>query len=558
MAPPGVTEPVGMTDTQIATFQSPVSINGVMTRRTKAAKLPAGVAPFATSEMYKGPQHGKPAAKRWDHYFTEEARTRKASALKDTAKYLANPGLISLGGGLPSSQYFPVERIDFKVPTPPGFSEAETTEKGMVLSGGKYDIREGKSLYDLHVCLNYGQGVGSAQLLRFITEHTELVHNPPYRDWQCACSVGSTSALEMAYRIFLNRGDFLITEQFTFSSAVETCRPMGVRAVGIEMDTGGMIPSALESVLANWDATARGGPKPKLMYTIPTGSNPTGSTLSVERRREIYRVCQKHNVYILEDEPYYFLQMQPYTAGQGAAVDGAAPASHAEFLKSLVPSYLTLDVDGRVMRLDSFSKVISPGSRVGWITASQQVIERFVRHSELSTQNPSGISQLFLYKLLDEGWGHAGYLDWLVNLRLEYTRRRNVMLAACEAHLPSAIATWEPPMAGMFHWIQVRWQKHPLSTTMALPDLEHRIFERAVAKGVLVVKGSFFLAEGGQATPEQGLFFRATYAAADEHSIVEAIRRFGEALTEEFAVPEADKGQEKSNGLAARSNGTAQ
>jgi len=118
--------------------------------------------------------------------------------------------------------------------------------------------------------------------------------------------------------------------------------------------------------------------------------------------------------------------MQPYTGPDAPAAP--LPATNEDFLKTLIPTYLSMDVDGRVMRMDSFSKVIAPGTRVGWITASEQIIERFVRHNECSNQNPSGISQLVLYKILDESWGHDGYLQWLINLRLQYTNRRDVCL----------------------------------------------------------------------------------------------------------------------------------
>lgn len=109
-----------------------------------------------------------------------------------------------------------------------------------------------------------------------------------------------------------------------------------------------------------------------------------------------------------------------------------------------------MDIDGRVMRLDSFSKVIALGSRVGWITASEQIVKRFVWHSEVSTQNPSGISQLVVFKLLDEAWGLEGYLDWLVHLRMEYTKRRDNICHACEKYVPRKIASWTTPAAGMF------------------------------------------------------------------------------------------------------------
>ena len=248
--------------------------------------------------------------------------------------------------------------------------------------------------------------------------------------------------------MFTTRGEFILSEEYTFTTAIETAIPMGVRVVGIKMDEEGLLPSSMDDILSNWDEQARGAPKPWLLYTVPSGQNPTGATQSEDRRHDIYRCAQKHDLYILEDEPYYYLQMQPYTGPN--APDVPAPASHEEFLKALVPSLLSMDVDGRVMRMDSFSKVIAPGTRVGWITASEQVVERFVRHHGLSTQNPSGISQLVLFKLLDETWGHAGYMDWLINLRLEYTKRRDIICYACEKFLPREVASWSPPAAGMF------------------------------------------------------------------------------------------------------------
>ena len=379
----------------------------------------------------------------------QESQSRGGSSLKGAAQYLSKPGIISLGGGLPSSEYFPFEEVDIKVPTVPHFSEGETRENGTVLRAGKHDLRDEKSIVDISVLFNYGQGHGSAQLLRWITEHTELVHAPPYADWECTMTVGSTSALDMTLRMFTTRGDYIISEEYTFATAVETAAPLGVKVAGVKMDEQGLLPEALDRLLSTWDPSKRDGArKPFLLYTVPSGQNPTGATQGAERRRQIYRVAQKHDLYIMEDEPYYFLQMQPYTGQNGP--DVPPPSSHEAFLKSLVPSYLSMDVDGRVMRMDSFSKVVSPGSRVGWITASEQVVERYKVHADVSTQGPSGMSQLMLFKLLDEHWGHGGYLDWLIFIRMEYTKRRDVILGACEKYLPRDIVSWQPPMAGMF------------------------------------------------------------------------------------------------------------
>lgn len=280
--------------------------------------------------------------------------------------------------------------------------------------------------------------------------HTkQIVHHPPYQDWQCTMSIGTTSAIDFAYRMFTTRGEYILTEEFTFPSAVEAAHPLGLKCIGIKMDAGGLLPSHMDSILTNWDPAAHGGaPKPWLLYTVPTGQNPTGATQSEQRRRDVYRVAQKHDIFILEDEPYYFLQMQPYTGPSQPSPP--PPSSHEEFLNSLVPSFLSLDVDGRVMRMDSFSKVIAPGSRLGWITASAQIVERYIRHSELSTQNPSGMSQIVLYKLLEDTWGHGGYFDWLIHIRMQYTRRRNNICHACEKFLPRQVASWKEPDAGMF------------------------------------------------------------------------------------------------------------
>lgn len=533
MVPPTALDVQSTTDAQIATFSDKLSVNGVPARRSKAPRMPGGIAAHCSSDMFKTPGHGKPKAKRWDHRLSEESLARKPSSLKKAAKYLTKPGLISLGGGLPSSQYFPIDHIDIKVPVPPHFSEQETKDYGVVKRAGKHDIADGTSIYDIHVALNYGQSTGSAQILRFITEHTEVVHHPPYQDWQCCVTGGSTSALDMAYRMFCTRGDYILTEEYTFSTAAETARPMGVQCIGVQMDEQGLLPSHLDSVVSNWDSAAHNGaPRPWLLYTVPSGQNPTGATQSKQRRKEIYRLAQKHDLYIIEDEPYFFLQMQPYTGPN--APDVPPPSSHSAFIDALVPSLLSMDIDGRVIRLDSFSKLIAPGMRLGWITASEQIVERFVRHGEVSTQNPSGPSQLIMFKLLEETWGHAGYLDWLVHIRLEYTKRRDNICYACEKHLPKQIASWNPPMAGMFHWIKIDWQKHPLKEKKLLLEIEDEIFLAAIDKGTLTSKGSWFRAETGN--PGDGMFFRTTFAAAPADQVDEAIERFGAALRAVFQL----------------------
>ncbi|KAJ5776621.1 uncharacterized protein N7511_001632 [Penicillium nucicola] len=525
---------VGVTDTSAVPVPDPLTVNGIPAWRAKTAKVPTGVAAACNSDMFKSPIcYTKPKAKRFDHRFSLEAKSRKASTLKTAAQYLKNPGLISLGGGLPSPEYFPFEHFDMKVPTAPGFSPEATRESGTVLHAGKHDIKEGSSTYDLEIALNYGQATGAAPLLRFVTEHTELIHRPPYSDWQCTLTAGSTYAWDTTLRLLCERGDYIIMEEYTFASAAETAFPLGLKAVGVAMDEQGLLPESMDDILSNWDEKARGARKPFVLYTIPTGQNPTGATQSAERRRAVYKVAQKHDVIIVEDEPYYFLQMQPYVGEDAQSVP--PPATHEDFIDSLTPSYLSMDVDGRVVRLESFSKVISPGSRVGWIVASDQIIERFIRNFETSSQNPSGIAQIALFKLLDEHWGHSGYLDWLINLRMSYTARRDSLVHACEKHLPREIAHWVAPAAGMFHWIEVDWHKHPgLKAGKTHAQIEEEIFLSSVEAGVLLSRGSWFKPDHD--TVEEKMFFRATFAAASSEKIDEAISRFAGSLRAQFGL----------------------
>lgn len=542
-----------------------------------------GVASFSSAEMFKSETAlAKPKASKsfYDSHLTAEAKARKSSSLKGAMKFF-NAETISLCGGLPSSDYFPFEELAFEVPRSPEFLPNRTA----MTRSRKYDVKDDKSAFDLSIALNYGQSMGPPQLMRYLAEHTEIVHHPPYSDWEICLTQGSTSALDIALRMFCARGDALLTEEYSFSSAIETALPMGLVPVGIKMDGKGLCAKDLEFVLKNWDQGEMlgqrkygGAPRPRVLYTVPTGQNPTGATQSEERRRAILSICEEFDVFILEDEPYYFLQMEQYeskvnTNGHinGDGLNGHREVEHESaadlkaFIDGLVPSYLSLSKTGNVMRLDSFSKIIAPGSRTGWVTGPADLIERFIRASEVSAQNPSGFSMVALYKLLEEEWGHEGFLRWLLNLRSEYSHRRDGIVEACEMHLPTDVVKFEAPMAGMFHWLRVDGSQHPEWKTRAsslkteaeksafLIELEEKIFRAAAANNVLIARGSWFRAEKDNKLAEETvaegrpeafsaekcdatIYFRMTFAAAPGDKIAEAVRRFGETLRREFGT----------------------
>jgi aromatic amino acid aminotransferase I / 2-aminoadipate transaminase len=521
-------------------------VEDVAQLRSRSQPLPTNVAASTNSNMYKSPACFRyPKSKAWDHRFTRETASRGPSRLRQLATVSANPGLITLGSGRPSSEYFPFEQLNIKIPKAPFFLGPEATENGVTITTGKYDMLEGKSSYDLAISMNYSHGAGSAQLLRFVTEHTEIVHHPLYSDWECCLTAGSTSGLDMVYRMFCNPGDHILMEEYTYSGALEGAHPLGLKIIGVKMDSDGLLPSDLDFVLSNWDKSPGAPQKPFLLYTIPTGQNPTGASQSLDRRREIYAVAEKHDLYIVEDDPYYFLQLEEYDAAlpqEIGRLPGFEPEPTEAFLSQLLPSYLSLDTSGRVLRLDSTAKTLAPGLRCGWMTASSQVVQRFLYHQDVSTVQPSGASQLIMYKVVDEAWGHKGFLQWLMFLRYDYTRRRNIMLSACEQYLPREVCTWDIPRAGMFHWIELKWQEHPVMKRACRTyrteeanrrALEERIFRTAVRKGVLYCQGSWFRAEN---TLDDRMFLRTTFSAAPLDKVREAIERLGSALKEEFEL----------------------
>lgn len=473
-----------------------------------------------------------PLAKDLSHHLSVEAKSRQPSQLKVAFKHFHDPNIISLGGGLPLPELFPFNSIEvdsLSAPFAKGIHVVpDSDEELLKIHIAKADAGKFADI-PLSVSLQYGTSAGAPELVDFIKEHTRTVHSPQYQDWDLIITAGNTHGWDSTIRTFTNRGDTILAEQFTFSSASECARANGLNIVPVEVDLEGIVPEALEKQLANWT-----GPLPKLLYSIPTGQNPTGGTLSTERRRAVYKLAQKYDFIIVEDEPYYFLQMEAYTTDKSARE--SKPLSHDAFLKSLVKSYLSIDTEGRVVRLDSFSKVLAPGSRLGWIVANSAFSERFLRQHEVTVQVASGFSQSIVNGLLQR-WGQEGYIDWLIGLRKSYTAKRDAALDAVERFIPKEIAEWIAPSAGMFFWIKVDGSKHPdFSKHSGNTDaLELTVYEHGIASGILMIPGHWFLIRNaGQPDDSTSLYFRGTFASVSEEKLAEGLSLFGKVLREEF------------------------
>jgi DNA-binding transcriptional MocR family regulator len=493
--------------------------------------LPGGSAPYTISSDFKlWPKDTRSKAVRWNHRLSLNCLLQKSSPFK-SANRGSGINAISLGTARPAPEFYPWDEVVLKCGQSfSGDANSNSDRKVMACVRGEAE-------YSLDVALNYGSSIGSPQVLRYVTEHIEIIHDPQYDDWECCLTCGNTSALDIALRIFCNPGDAVLVEQYTYPMAQTTIGAQGLHTVAVEMDEFGLVPSDLNYKLETWDNTS---PKPFVLYMIPTGQNPSGITQSADRRREIYEIAVKHDLFILEDDPYYFLQIDQTTHATGPP---QPPSSRLDdYLSLLPPSYLSLDVSGRVLRMDSTSKMLAPGLRGGWITGCSQIIEKFVSYSEVGVLCPSGPTQVMLYKLLDQTWGHEGFIRWLESLSQRYGSRLDTMLRACDQHLPKGICTWRAPTAGMFLWIRIDATRHPIYNSAADEEhiacacshIENRIFIRSQENGVIISKGSWFNAGGYYGDHSHAIYLRLTFAAAPAAVLASAVHAFAEAVLSEF------------------------
>jgi DNA-binding transcriptional MocR family regulator len=297
--------------------------------------------------------------------------------------------------------------------------------------------------------------------------------------------------------------------------------------------------------------------------------------LSIKRRQAIYALCQKYDVIIVEDDPYWYLQFPSSLKSTSTTSPTPIKSSSFAFLDSLIPSYLSIDVDGRVVRLDTFSKTVAPGCRLGWITAQPAMIERLLRITETSTQQPSGFVQSMVAELLigptkggqgsggakdGSGWDLQGWVRWLEGLRGEYERRMTTMsdildkgkikikngrrksltklmgeLSTSDDDLEdwSVIQTmsmydFPRPQGGMFLWITMAFHTHPLAGSVLGPRLAQALWVLWTTEPyrVLVSPGTMF-SPSDEIREEHGWkCFRLCFAAAPKAELANISRRF--------------------------------
>lgn len=564
----------------------------------------------------------RPPPKDLSHHLSRNAKNRLPSSIKQFYKYFQIPGIGQLAGGLPNQYYFPFDTLEAKVarperwePTPnkpvdpPIATSSHTTNSPLNQPQSSLKVPHTSKAQnplkkiDLASALQYGQAQGYPPLYYFIRQFTQenLHPNCPYKGGpEVLLTCGSTDGFSKVLAALSNEWseekdwvrdrEGLLVEEFCYMNAIQAARPRGLNIASVKIDSQGMLaegPGGLRDVLENWDY--KKGKRPHLMYTVTMGHNPTSGVLSLQRRRELYALCSKYDVIIAEDDPYWYLQFPSSTAGSPLDAGNTKPSewksSGYDFLDSLVPSYVSIDTDGRVLRLDTFSKTVAPGCRLGWITGQPELIERILRITETSTQQPSGFVQAMIAELLigpqpgdadpgkgpdhGKGWSTAGWVRWLEGLRGNYERRMNDMCRTLDSGRElvksgrrnsmsdlslesddewavvekTTAYSFDWPVGGMFVWIKMHLENHPLFNRVSGPRLSRALWVFLTTKPylVLVSPGLIFSPTDEIRNKDGWKFYRLCFAACDEKEIEPISKRFVDAVTDFWRIKSVRK-----------------
>jgi 2-aminoadipate transaminase len=400
---------------------------------------------------------------RYAGLFAQRAQAMKSSAMRDLMAVTARPEIISLAGGLPDTSTFPAE--DF----------AALMARVAVDASAK--------------ALQYGPTEGLDEVKDCIVE-VMAAEGMDVDPEDLLVTTGGQQVIDLVCKTLLDPGDVVVAEAPTYPGAVPVFVSYQADVVQIEMDDHGMRTDVLVAELERLD---REGRVPKFIYTVPSFQNPAGVTLSLERRRELVRIAHERELLVLEDNPYGLLRYE------------GKP----------LPTLFSLDGGNYVIYLGTFSKILSPGLRLGWTSAPAPVLDKLNLGKGGVDLCSATISQQFVATYFAERDWQA-YLGTLVDL---YRRRRDVMLEALAEHLPRE-ATWTEPNGGLFIWAR-------------LPDYIDTtdLLARALRENVAFVPGRAAFLDG-----RGGSEMRLNFSGIGDDDIREGVRRIGKIVREQVAL----------------------
>jgi len=392
-----------------------------------------------------------------EEFYSILASKMEGSAIREILKLVQNPEVISLAGGMPDPATFPVEDIK------------KITQK--VLS--KNSAR----------ALQYSSTEGLPELRKCILDHLAKDGNDGELE-NIIISSGSQQGLDLLGKVFLSPGDIAIVELPSYLAALNAFHSYGGELVGIPMDDEGMQMDILEEKLTR---LKNEGKKVKFIYTISNFQNPAGVTMSLARRKKIIEIAQKFNVFIVEDNPYEKLR----------------------FEGEPIPSIYSLDNNGFVISLGTFSKILCPGLRLAWVLGNKDIIRKMTILKQATDLCTSILSQLIAYE-----YCKSGKLEENIKSNIQiYKEKRDVMLNALYKYFPQEV-TWTKPQGGFF-------------VVATLPEYidTGEMFKEAIEENVAYVPGGPFFADGkGKNT------MRLSFCYPSLEDINQGIKRLGEVI----------------------------
>ena len=402
----------------------------------------------------------------WEHRFAQRTQRMGSSAIRELLKLTEKPEIISFAGGLPAPDVFPINE----------FQEAC-----------------GRVLRDMGPqSLQYGTTEGYMPLREMIARHS-LRYGIEVTSENILITSGSQQALDLLGKIFINPGDRILVESPTYLGAIQAWTAYGAEFVTVPIDENGMNIDFLDEAL-------RTGPK--FLYVLPNFQNPTGLTLSMERRQVLIEMADRYGVPIVEDDPYGQLRYEGEHLPSLVVMDG-------QFRDDCRFTYR-----GNVIYLSTFSKILAPGLRLAWVIAPPEVIRKLVQAKQGTDLHTSTFIQLVAYEV-----ARGGFLDQHIRIiRQTYKERLDTMLGAMDRLFPPGVE-WTHPLGGLFLW-------------GILPEgmSSSTVLEKAIEEKVAFVPGSpFYPAGGGENT------MRMNFSNASPDKILEGISRLGKVLHKQLS-----------------------
>jgi Transcriptional regulators containing a DNA-binding HTH domain and an aminotransferase domain (MocR family) and their eukaryotic orthologs len=395
----------------------------------------------------------------WEKRFSQRVQQMKSSAIRELLKITEQPEIISFAGGLPAPELFPLKQVEI------------ATCKVLKEQGEQ--------------ALQYSATEGLRPLRELIAQRMSR-GNLKLAVENVLITSGSQQALDLLGKVLINPDDQVVVEAPTYMGALQAWSPYGGKYITVPADDEGLRTDHLDEAFAD-DA--------KFIYVLPNFQNPTGVTLTEERRRTLLSKAQHYGIPIVEDDPYGELRFE------------------GEFLPSLLSLTATEGqagtYEGNVIHLGTFSKVMAPGMRLGWVIAAPQLINKLVQSKQGADLHTSSFNQAIAYELLQ-----SGFIDEHVpSIRRVYRERRDAMLTAMKEHFPKGV-TWTHPEGGMFLW--VRLPEDIDATSLLKEAIDHQ---------VVFVPGEPFFPNGGGHN-----MMRLNYSHDDPARIREGIERLAQVL----------------------------